>query len=720
MSAAKLNVLHWHLTDDQAFSFVPQGVPELGERGALAPSLAYSRRDVAGVVAYARDRGVRVVPEFDVPGHAASWGKSHPEILTQCCDARGEVTGVTGPLDPSQPETFALLWKLLRKQVELFPDPYVHVGGDEVDVQCWESSPRVRAWMETEGLNATDIQPYFLDRVTRLAASAGKQPMAWQEAFDSDAKSSILSSTIVQGHLAVLSAPWYLNLGTYAAEDWKRYYAVDPAPQSLSRPDLVLGGEACVWGEFVDETNVIQKTWPAAAAVAECGHVDSGKSTTTGRLLFELGGIPERELEKLKEEAAALGKSSFAFAFYMDRQKEERERGVTISCTTKEFFTNNWHYTIIDAPGHRDFIKNMISGAAQADVCLLMVPADGNFTTAIQKGDHKAGEIQGQTRQHARLLNLLGVKQLIVGVNKMDSDVAKYSQARYDEIATEMRHMLVRVGWKGDFVEKSVPVIPISGWMGDNLITKSTNMTWWEGKEVLVGTSEKVKVHTLLDALNEMVRMPDRKKDAPVRVPISGIYKIKGVGDVLAGRVEQGVLKPNEEVVFMPTHTAANPCTGKVFTIEMHHKRADAAGPGDNVGMNIKGLDKNNLPRTGDVMILKSDATLRPVKDFTAQIQTLDIPGEVKAGYSPIGFVRCGRAACRITKINWKVGKETGGKKLEEPHSLKANEMAEVVFEPCQPLVVDSFKSCEGLSRIAFLDGNTAVMLGKVVSTTSK
>jgi elongation factor 1-alpha len=158
----------------------------------------------------------------------------------------------------------------------------------------------------------------------------------------------------------------------------------------------------------------------------QTGHVDSGKSTTTGRLLFELGGIPERELEKLKEEAAALGKQSFAFAFYMDRQKEERERGVTISCTTKEFFTEKWHYTIIDAPGHRDFIKNMISGAAQADVCLLMVPADGNFTTAIQKGDHKAAEIQGQTRQHARLINLLGVKQLIVGVNKMDSDVAGY------------------------------------------------------------------------------------------------------------------------------------------------------------------------------------------------------------------------------------------------------------------------------------------------------
>merc|ERR1711976_948945 len=166
-------------------------------------------------------------------------------------------------------------------------------------------------------------------------------------------------------------------------------------------------------------------------SLAVCGHVDAGKSTTTGHLLFELGGISEREMEKLKEKAAQLGKSSFSFAFYLDTQKDERERGVTISCTTKEFFTDKYHYTIIDAPGHRDFIKNMISGAGQADVALLMVPADGNFTTAIQKGNHKLGEVPGQTRQHARLINLLGVNQIIVGVNKMDCDVASYKQDRY-------------------------------------------------------------------------------------------------------------------------------------------------------------------------------------------------------------------------------------------------------------------------------------------------
>merc|ERR1711916_352255 len=321
---------------------------------------------------------------------------------------------------------------------------------------------------------------------------------------------------------------------------------------------------------------------------------------------------------------------------------------------------------------------------------LLMVPADGNFTTAIQKGDHKAGEIQGQTRQHARLLNLLGVKQLIIGINKKDS------------------------------IAGQVPVLPISGWIGDNLLSKSDKMPWWNGVDITNNAGTKLHINCLLDALNDMACLPSRKTDSPMRVPISGIYKIKGVGDVVAGRVEQGTVEINKEVIFLPTHTAANACAGKVFSVEMHHKRVEKAVTGDNVGMNIKGLDKSNMPRVGDVMIYKSDSSLKAVKNFTAQIQTLDIPGEIKPGYSPIGFVRCGRSACKINKLNWKVGKETGKKKLEDPHSLKSNEAAEIVFEPIQPLIVDAFPNCEGLSRIAFLDGNTAVMLGKVVSVETK
>jgi len=450
-------------------------------------------------------------------------------------------------------------------------------------------------------------------------------------------------------------------------------------------------------------------------SIAVCGHVDSGKSTTTGRLLFELGGIPEREMEKLRAEAAAQNKSSFAFAFYMDRCKEERERGVTIQCTLKEFFTDNWHYTIIDAPGHRDFIKNMITGASQADVALLLVPADGNFTTAIARGDHKAGEIQGQTRQHARLLNLLGVKQMIVGVNKMDTDVAKYSKERFDEIHAEMKLTLVRVGWKKDTVEKSIPILPLSGWMGDNLLNKSDKMAWWNGVDAVASDGTTVHINTLKDALNDFVKQPQRQLDKPMRMPVSGLYNIKGIGQILTGRIEQGTVTPGDEVVFLPTHTASNKCNGKVFSIEMHHKSVKQAVPGDNVGLNMKGLNKDNMPRTGDVMINVKDDTLKIAARFTAQVQVLDVPNEVKTKYCPTIFVRTGHSSCRLTNINWKIGKETLGKKAEEPHSIKSNEMAEVVFEPIQPLVVDVFENCEGLSRLAVMEGNGVVMLGKCI-----
>ncbi|KAF4726870.1 hypothetical protein FOZ62_005916 [Perkinsus olseni] len=304
----------------------------------------------------------------------------------------------------------------------------------------------------------------------------------------------------------------------------------------------------------------------------------------------------------------------------------------------------------------------------------------------------------------------------------MDSDVAGYKQARYEEIRDEMRNMLGRVGWKKDFIEKCVPVIPISGWIGDNLIKKSTNMDWWKGVDVVREPTSKDVIHidTLYDALEKFATVPKRVTDAPMRMPVSGIYKIKGVGDVITGRIEQGLVKPNEDVIFLPTHTPATPCSGKVFTIEMHHKRHEQALPGDNVGLNVKGLIKENMPRVGDVMIYRKDTSLKHVQSFTAQIQVLDIPGEIKVGYSPIAFVRTGRSACKLSKINWKVGKETGGKKMEDPHALKSNEMAEVVFEPIQPLVVDSYKNCEGLSRVALMEGNGVAMLGKCTSTVAK
>jgi len=259
------------------------------------------------------------------------------------------------------------------------------------------------------------------------------------------------------------------------------------------------------------------------------------------------------------------------------------------------------------------------------------------------------------------------------------------------------------------------PVIPISGWHGDNLIEKTKNMAWWNGQAVKISKEKKMTVVTLKEALNDFVQPAVRNPEKPMRLPISGVYKIKGVGDVLTGRVEQGAVKPGEEVMFLPTHTKVNPCEGKIFTVEMHHKRIDQGESGDNVGMNVKNLKKENMPRVGDVMIYKTDTTLSESKNFSAQVQVLDIPGSIKCGYSPIGHVRCGRAACRVVKLNWKMGKDTGGEKADGPVELKTNDAAEAIFEPQQPLVVDTFENCDGLSRIAFMDGNSAVMLGKVV-----
>jgi len=419
-------------------------------------------------------------------------------------------------------------------------------------------------------------------------------------------------------------------------------------------------------------------------------------------------------MQRLREEAIRLGKPNFSFAFYMDRQEESRRRGITITASAKEFFTATKRYTVVDAPGHRDFIKNMLTGASQADVAFLMVPADGNFATSIARGDHKAGEVQGQTRQHAVLVNLLGVKQLLVGINKMDSDIANYSQARYEEVKNEMKEMLVRAGWKKEFIEESVPMLPISGWVGDNLTTPSDKMPWFTGVDVKTLTGETVHVHTVLDVLDKAVVIPPRAVDKPVRMPVSGVLNIKGAGDVVTGRVEQGKVEPGMLVAFLPTHTSSAPCVGRVFSVEMHKTSVPSASAGDNVGLMVKDLPKNNMPRPGDVMVVKSDTISRAAK-FTAQVQVLNHPGELKVGYTPVGFVRTGRSALKMTEIKWKLGKETGNKKAENPISLKAGDMGEVVFEPQQPFVVETFKNCEGLGRVAIMEGSQVVMLGKIV-----
>jgi elongation factor 1-alpha len=372
----------------------------------------------------------------------------------------------------------------------------------------------------------------------------------------------------------------------------------------------------------------------------------------------------------------------------------------------------------VDAPGHKDFIKNMISGSSTADAAMLLVPADGGFTVATQKENRKTNQTQGQTRMHARLLYLLGIKQLIVCVNKMDDKAsAGYKEERFKEISDEMKLMLTQVGWPKPFVDACVPILPISGWIGDNLLKKSDKMPWWKGVDVKRDPKDKEVIHveTLHDALDRYVIVPARPVDKPLRMPVSSVHNIKGVGTIVCGRLEQGKAKPDDELVFIPTHTESNACAGRIFSIEQHHQKLPFASAGDNVGLCVKGLNKEHMPKPGDIAILASDTSLKPIKSFTVQAQVISCANEFKAGYCPIGFVRTARAPCKLTSIDWRIGKETNGAKVEGPASIKLGDMVQAKFSNRQPFVVDSFKNCENLARIAFMDGSQPVLLGKIL-----
>ena len=442
-----------------------------------------------------------------------------------------------------------------------------------------------------------------------------------------------------------------------------------------------------------------------------CGHVDAGKSTTCGHLIFKQGGISDREMQKLNATAEEKGKSSFGFAYYLDTCKEERERGVTIQCNTKEFFTTNYHYTIVDAPGHKDYIKNMITGSATADVGLLLVPAErGGFEAAIAKADAKLGVEEGQTRQHARLLYLLGVEQIIVGINKMDA--CNWAEDRFNEIKDEFVKMLQMIGFK----PKKVPFIPYSGFNGDNLVEKSDKAPWYKGWSANLGPKQKVTGFTLVDALDNFIKPPKRFPDAPLRLPISNIYNIKGVGQIICGTIEQGTLRPGDVIGIVPSGLTGK----KMFSIEQHKKVLESAGPGNSVGMSIKGIGKDEKVNPGDIIYIESEGALDPIGTFTAMVAVQEHPGVLKPGYCPVIFSRTAKVACKMTKILWKQSKKTGGAKVENPPELSQFENAEVEFEPTAPLFLEPFEKCAALGRIAVMDSNRLKMLGKVTGVTNK
>lgn len=410
------------------------------------------------------------------------------------------------------------------------------------------------------------------------------------------------------------------------------------------------------------------------------GHVDHGKSTLVGRLLMERGFLDEKTIKEAEEAAKKLGKESEKYAFLLDKLKEERERGVTINLTFMKFETKKYFFTIIDAPGHRDFVKNMITGASQADAAILAVSA--------RKGEFESGmSIEGQTREHIILAKTMGLNQVIVAITKMDVAEPPYDQKRFNEVKDTIEKFMKSFGFDMSKV-KFIPVVSITG---ENVTKRSENMKWYTGP-------------TLEEAL-DMLEIPPKPVDKPLRLPIQEVYSISGVGTVPVGRVESGVMKVGDKIVFMPAGKAA-----EVRSIETHHTKLDKAEPGDNIGFNVRGIDKKDVKR-GDVV---GHATNPPTvaDEFTARIIVVWHPTALAVGYTPVLHVHTASIACRVSEIVARLDPKTGKEAEKNPQFIKQGESAIVKFKPIKPLCVEKFSDFPPLGRFAMRDMGKTVGVG--------
>ncbi|CAD5244316.1 translation elongation factor EF-1 subunit alpha [Thermococcus camini] len=410
------------------------------------------------------------------------------------------------------------------------------------------------------------------------------------------------------------------------------------------------------------------------------GHVDHGKSTTVGRLLFDSQNIPENIIQKF-EQMGEKGKS-FKFAWVMDRLKEERERGITIDVAHTKFETPHRYITIIDAPGHRDFVKNMITGASQADAAVLVV--------AVTDG------VMPQTKEHAFLAKTLGINHIIVSLNKMD--MVNYDEKKFKQVAEQVKKLLMMLGYK------NVQVIPTSAWEGDNIVKKSDKMPWYNGP-------------TLFEALDQIPE-PPKPTDKPLRIPIQDVYSIKGVGTVPVGRVETGVLKVGDVVIFEPASTIFHKAIqGEVKSIEMHHESMQEALPGDNIGFNVRGVGKNDIKR-GDVAGHTNNppTVVRPKDTFKAQIIVLNHPTAITVGYTPVLHAHTLQVAVRFEQLLAKLDPRTGNIVEENPQFIKTGDSAIVILRPTKPMVIEPVKEIPQMGRFAIRDMGQTVAAGMVIS----
>ena len=417
------------------------------------------------------------------------------------------------------------------------------------------------------------------------------------------------------------------------------------------------------------------------------GHVDHGKSTSIGHLFYDAGAIDEKYAKDMEAEAKSIGKESFKYAWLLDRLKEERERGITIDLAFYKLETAKNFFTVIDSPGHRDFVKNMVTGASQADGAILLISA--------KKGEFEAGTNPGgQTREHAFLAKTLGVNQIVVAVNKMDDPTVAWSEQRFQEVRDGVTRLLQMVGYD----TSKTNFVPTSGWGGDNLVKRSANMPWYKGP-------------TLLEALDNFV-MPSKPTDKPLRLPVQEIYTIRGVGTTPVGKVETGTLKVGDDIVFMPSGEK-----GKVNSIETHYTRLEKAGPGDNIGFNVKGVDRDKVKR-GEVAS-HNNTPCKVAKAFKGRIFIIHHPTAVGPGYTPVLHIHTAQIAVKFEAIEAKLDPRTGQVVEQNPTYLRTGEAAIVKFVPLQPIAIEAFKDFPQLGRFALRDMGTTIGAGIVLEVES-
>ncbi|MBD3350191.1 MAG: translation elongation factor EF-1 subunit alpha [Candidatus Lokiarchaeota archaeon] len=420
--------------------------------------------------------------------------------------------------------------------------------------------------------------------------------------------------------------------------------------------------------------------------LAIIGHIDHGKSTLMGHLLVLTGAVTDREQRELEKIAKDLDRESWKFAYFMDNLAEERKRGITIDLSFRKFETDSKYFTIIDAPGHADFVKNMITGASQADAAILVVSGKtSEFGSGI-------GE-KGQTREHAFLAKTLGVKQLIVAINKADDASFNYDEDRFNECKEELSKLLTTVGYKVD----DIPFIPVSALTGDNLNDSCDKMSWYKGP-------------TLLEALDKL-EVPEKPTEKDLRLPVQDVYKIKGAGVVPVGRVETGVLNVNDKIIVMPGEFK-----GEVRSIEMHHEAIQKAEPGDNIGFNIRGATMKDLHR-GDVVSLQSSPcnVVIPGQALSCQVIVIWHPTAVAIGYTPVVHAHTAQVACKFTELSKKIDPRSGQVVEDNPQYLKKNDAAIVKLSPIKKMCMEKYKDFPELGRLAVRDMGRTVAVGVVL-----